>query len=65
MKILCPEHNGMIEVPSKDIADAFNSPSKSLVLICPVCEEEVLIQNIQFEEQSMNLLITGNNRSTS
>lgn len=52
MKILCPEHNGLIEVPSKDIADAFNAPVKALVFNCPVCQEEVLVREIQLQEDS-------------
>ncbi len=51
MKILCPEHDGPIDIPSKKIADAFRSPLKSLVFTCPICQEEVLIKNIRLEQE--------------
>ncbi len=63
MKILCPEHGGLIELPSKDIADAFNTPSKSLVFSCPVCQEEVLIRNIKLQEEDMHPLLKGNSKT--
>jgi len=53
MKILCPEHQGLIEVPSKDLIDAFNSPVKILVVNCPICEENVLIQNIRLDNETV------------
>jgi hypothetical protein len=49
MKIICPQHAGAIEVPDKDIKDAFLNPSHSIVCHCPVCEEDILIENIQLE----------------
>lgn len=50
MKILCPQHNGLIEVPTKTVADASIGLLKILVINCPVCEEEVLIQNTYLTE---------------
>lgn len=42
MKIICPEHNGLIYVDTVD-ADSENLTIKNLVIECPVCEDEVLI----------------------
>lgn len=54
MRIICPEHNGSIEVSDKDIAQAFNTPAKAIVFNCPVCEEEVLIRNIDADITAKN-----------
>jgi len=50
MKILCPQHNGLIEIPAKTITDASMGLLKILVINCPVCEEEVLIQTTHLNE---------------
>ncbi|MXV16477.1 hypothetical protein [Hufsiella ginkgonis] len=49
MNIVCPEHKGAIEVPDKDIAEAFTTPMKALLVTCPVCREVVTIRNISLE----------------
>lgn len=49
MQIICPGHNGAIDVPDKDIKDAFTTSSHSIVFHCPICEEDVLIENITLE----------------
>jgi hypothetical protein len=46
MNIICPEHNGSIDVPDKYIIDALNSPQQTSVIICPVCKEQVIIHNV-------------------
>lgn len=56
MKIICPEHEGPIEVSNKDIAEASWSHSKTLVFECPICQEEVLIKNIRLDPE-INLLM--------
>lgn len=47
MKIICPGHNGLIDVPSKELSNSLNSPVKGFIFNCPICEDEVLITNIQ------------------
>jgi hypothetical protein len=54
MKILCPEHNGFINVPGNAVINALNSPLKMLVITCPVCEEEVLIADLQLDDAVAN-----------
>ncbi|HEY0670477.1 MAG TPA: hypothetical protein VGD22_20000 [Sphingobacteriaceae bacterium] len=52
MEITCPEHGGVIYVPG-NAADTTEGPVKSLVITCPVCDEEVLINDVQnIEEES-------------
>jgi hypothetical protein len=50
MKILCPEHRGFINISSKIVDKALNSPLKVLVTTCPICDEEVMMENIQPDE---------------
>jgi hypothetical protein len=49
MKIICPEHNGLIEVPDKLLIEALRKKVKSFVIHCVVCEDEVLITDIEKE----------------
>ena len=49
MKIICPQHNGAIEVPDQEIKDASLSASQSIVCHCEICEEDILIENIRVE----------------
>ncbi|MXV50569.1 hypothetical protein GS399_06250 [Pedobacter sp. HMF7647] len=45
MKIVCPEHDGIIEIPDDVFVNAVNSPLKQLVFTCPVCEDEILFDD--------------------
>ena len=45
MKIICPEHDGIIRLNM----NLFNEPNvviKNLVVECPVCDDEVLIDGV-------------------
>lgn len=40
MKVICPEHQGVIYVPGD-----FLPGNKNMVIECPVCNEQVLIND--------------------
>lgn len=44
MKIVCPEHNGVIRLPENYI-DA-HSVALNTVVECPICDDEVLIHGV-------------------
>ena len=43
MEITCPEHGGIIYVPGND---SISAAVKTLIIACPVCDEEVLINDV-------------------
>ena len=46
MKIICPEHNGSIDIPDEYIIEALNNPQQTCEIICPVCKEQIIIHNV-------------------
>jgi hypothetical protein len=46
MKIICPEHQGVIVVPGNPHINQKNVPINDMVVECPVCDEEVLVNGI-------------------
>lgn len=49
MKIICPNHKELIDVPDEKLLSGLKSQMNGLVFNCPVCGAEVLITNIQRE----------------
>lgn len=49
MKILCPEHNGPIDIADKDIISALKNPLQTTSLTCPVCDQQVFIHDVWME----------------
>ena len=50
MKVICPEHHGIVRLPDTYINKS-NIVINNLVVDCPVCEDEVLIQGVfDFDE---------------
>lgn len=45
MTITCPEHQDVIYVPG-NYSNAKNIALKNLVVECPICEDEVLINGV-------------------
>ena len=43
MKIICPDHKGVIEVTGKPYVNIKNVLIEDLVIECPVCDDEVII----------------------
>lgn len=67
MKIICPGHNGLIDVPHQEMLNSLNSPVKGFIFNCPICEDEVLITNIQTDVSKSKLsnksnLVSNKNR---
>ena len=50
MEITCPEHGGIIYVPGNDSLST-SETAKTLVIACPVCDEEVLISGADNSEE--------------
>jgi len=51
MKIICPEHNGSIEILDKYIIEALKNPQQTCEIICPVCKEQIIIHNVWIGNQ--------------
>ena len=49
MKIICPGHKELIDVPDEKLLASLKSDMHGLVFTCLVCGEEVFITNIQRE----------------
>lgn len=43
MKIICPDHQGVVEVPGAPYINIKNVLIQDLVIECPVCDDEVII----------------------
>ncbi|SKB83369.1 hypothetical protein [Daejeonella lutea] len=43
MKIICPDHKGVVEVTGAPYISVKNVLIEDLVIECPVCEDEVMI----------------------
>ncbi|MGV3685565.1 MAG: hypothetical protein ACO1NS_08065 [Daejeonella sp.] len=43
MKIMCPEHQGIVEVTGTPYTNVKNVLFEDLVVECPVCDDEVII----------------------
>ncbi|GEM_PF-1037668 len=55
MKIICPEHNGILRLP----VNYFNESDVvlNIVVECPVCDDEVLIDGVfDFDAKGMGRL---------
>lgn len=46
MKVICPEHGGVIVVKGNPISNTKNVRFNNLVIECPICEEEVIINGM-------------------
>ena len=46
MKLICPEHGGTIEVVGAHISNETDYVIENLVAVCPVCDDEVLINGV-------------------
>lgn len=46
MKVICPEHGGTIDVAGTHISNRKDLLIENLVMECPVCDDEVLINGI-------------------
>lgn len=56
MKIICPEHGGTVEVVGEYIANKKDLVIENMVIECPVCEEEVMINGVfDYDEHGMPL----------
>lgn len=49
MKIICPGHLALIDIPQKEIHEAMLQKSGNITFTCPVCADEVLISDIRVE----------------
>ena len=43
MKVLCPDHQGVVVVPGAPYVDIKGVLIEDLVIECPVCDDEVII----------------------
>lgn len=58
MKVICPEHEGTIEVIGAPIVNTKNLTISDLVIECPVCDEEVIINGVyDYDEAGLPLRI--------
>ncbi len=46
MKVFCPEHQGIVEVSGDVYANERNILIENLVVECPICNEEVMINGV-------------------
>ncbi|MVN23196.1 hypothetical protein [Mucilaginibacter arboris] len=46
MRIICPEHGGIIRVAGKHLANIEKLRITNMVVECPVCEDEVIINGV-------------------
>lgn len=51
MKVICPDHQGIVEVNGAPFTNVQNVVIEDLVVECPVCDEEVIINgNFNYDE---------------
>jgi uncharacterized membrane protein len=51
MKVICPDHQGVVEVNGAPYTNVQNVVIEDLVVECPVCDEEVIINgNFNYDE---------------
>lgn len=56
MKLICPEHGGTIEIVGEYIANQKDLVIENMVVECPVCEEEVMINGVfDYDEHGIPL----------
>lgn len=61
MKIICPDHKGVVQVKGTPYVNIENVLLKDLVIECPVCDDEVIINGrFDFDENGQ-----PSNKSTS
>lgn len=53
MKVICPQHGDSIEVSDLLIMNAGQTSSRSLVIHCPICDDDILIENIRVDLQQV------------
>jgi hypothetical protein len=46
MNIICPQHGGVVNVSGSSLSNTHNVSIINLIVECPVCEEEVLINGV-------------------
>ena len=49
MKIICPGHVALIDIPQKELREALHRQSDSIVFNCSVCAAEVRISDIRLD----------------
>jgi hypothetical protein len=54
MRVICPEHNGTVEVGGTHISNVKSFAINDMVVECPVCDEEVMINGVfDYDEQGV------------